>query len=91
MEKVKELKQLYDLFLSVPGMNEAVKIDLTITRKNALLLAQVIQKGLLKEEGGNEELLGVISKESQEELGTIAAEFLQKAGLVELNEKLRQL
>ncbi len=91
MEKMKDLKQVYDLFLSVPGMNEAVKIDLKITRKNALLLAQVIQKGLIKEEGGNAELLGVMNKESVEELGAIAGECLHKAGLVELSEKLRQL
>lgn len=91
MEKVRDLKQLYALCLSVPSMHEPVKIDLKISRKNALFLAQVIQKGLLKEEGGNPELLEVIPKESLEELNAIAAECLQKAGLVETSEMLKRL
>ena len=91
MENVKGLKQVYDIFLSVPGMNESVKLDQKVSRKNLLLLAQLIQKGLAKKEGAVSDLLEVMGKESIDALAEIATEFLQKAGLTELNEKLAHI
>ncbi|TDO22372.1 hypothetical protein [Pedobacter duraquae] len=48
MEKVRELKQLYTLCLSISSMHEAVKIELKIRGRNLLFLSQLIQKGLVK-------------------------------------------
>ena len=88
MESAKDLKKVYDIFLSVPGMNDPVKINLQISRKNVLVLTQLITKGLSKEEGKIKELLEVVSKETLDEIGNIANDLLEKSGLVLLNEKL---
>ena len=37
-----DVAKVYDTILSIPGMNETVKIDMGISRKNALLLNSVI-------------------------------------------------
>ena len=86
------IAQVYDTILSIPGMAELVKIDLKISRKNALLLSSVIDRGLNgkdDEKGGG--LLANIAKETLEELQTISTDFLEKAGLMELSEKLKSL
>ncbi len=86
------IAQVYDTILSIPGMAELVKIDLKISRKNALLLSSVIDRGLNgkdDEKGGG--LLANIAKETLEELKTISTDFLEKAGLMELSEKLKSL
>lgn len=41
-----DLAKVYDTILSIPGMNETVKIDMKISRKNVLLLNSVIKRGL---------------------------------------------
>jgi len=85
-----EVSKVYDTVLSIPGMSEVVKIDLKISRKNVLLLSHVIGKGLdLKEEDSG--LLASISEEGLSELKNLSDECLQKAGLVELNQKLTTL
>lgn len=87
-----DLVKLYETVLSIPGMNEGVKIDLRLSRKNILLLSQIIQKGLT--EGGSDKEVSVLSfssKQSLEELAALPAEILSKAGLTEMNEKLAAL
>ncbi len=44
-----DLAKVYDTVLSIPGMNETVKIELKIPRKNVLLLSKVIERGLVQE------------------------------------------
>ncbi|MEJ7678735.1 MAG: hypothetical protein WKG06_12930 [Segetibacter sp.] len=41
-----DVAKVYDTILSIPGMNETVKIDMRISRKNVLLLNSVIKRGL---------------------------------------------
>lgn len=41
-----ELAQVFDTVLSSPGMNEAVRIDMRISRKAVLLLHQIMEAGL---------------------------------------------
>ncbi|WP_277014284.1 hypothetical protein [Flavobacterium lindanitolerans] len=87
-----EVSQVFDTILSIPGMNEVVKIDLKISRKNVLLLNHVIERGLAAKDGDKEgNLLGIVPKENLSDLKTIAEDCLQKAGLVELKEKLNVL
>ena len=46
MLSTNDVAKVYDTILSIPGMNEIVKIDLKISRKNVLLLNSVIERGL---------------------------------------------
>ena len=73
-------------------MNETVKIDLRISRKNVLLLNRVITKGLLAGNTDTEHgLLSSVPEENLSQLKIIAEDLLQKAGLIELSVKLEEL
>ncbi|MBN8787238.1 MAG: hypothetical protein J0I84_09115 [Terrimonas sp.] len=88
----KEVALLYETLLSAPGMNDMVKIDLRLPRKNVLLLAEVIEKGLQTKPG--EALDGLVraaGEGSQETLQQISSELLHKAGLLHMREKLQIL
>lgn len=87
MLKTNDVAKVFDTILSTPGMNEMVKIDLKISRKNVLLLNHVIERGLTLENDATG-LLGSLSVEVMTELKKLSEECLQKAGLVELNQKL---
>ena len=92
MMSTKELASVYDTIISIPGMGEQVKIDLKISRKNALLLSQAIRKGLhakINEE--NPDLLDIVTSDCKQELTMLSDECLMKAGLTELSEKLLKL
>lgn len=82
--------RVFDTVLSSPGMNETVRIDLKISRKNVLLLCHCIEQGVLDEKD-DDGIPGSITKEGIEELKNVSQECLQKAGLVELNQKLKSL
>jgi hypothetical protein len=85
-----DVAQVYDTILSISGMNDTVKIDLKISRKNALLLNRVIERGLtLKQYDKTSNLLDIVPKDSLQELTLLAEDCLQKAGLTELSEKLK--
>jgi len=87
-----DVAKVYDTILSIPGMNETVKIDLKISRKNVLLLNHVIERGLsAKDDDKSSSLLSNVPEESLQELKTLADDCLQKAGLNELSEKLNNL
>jgi hypothetical protein len=85
-----DVAKVFDTILSTPGMNEMVKIDLKISRKNVLLLHHVIERGMTIENDVSD-VLGSLSKEGLSELKNVAEECLQKAGIVELNQKLSTL
>jgi hypothetical protein len=87
-----DVAKVFDTILSTTGMNEMVKIDLKISRKNVLLLNHVIERGLSgKEDDKSLSLLGNVPQESVQELRVLTDERLQKAGLIELREKLNTL
>lgn len=84
-----DVAKVFDTILSIPGMNETVKIDLKISRKNVLLLNHVIRRGLsAKDDEKSSVLLTSIPEENLQELKQFGDECLQKAGLIELSEKL---
>lgn len=85
-----DVAKVFDTVLSIPGMSETVKIDLKISRKNVLLLSHFIEQGLLLEKDDSN-LMGIVSEESLTDLKNISEECLQKASLVELNQKLQTL
>lgn len=87
-----DVAKVYDTIMSIPGMNETVKIDIRISRKNVLLLNSVIKRGLTaKDDEKAANLLEGIPKETLQELDAFADDCLTKAGLNELNEKLKAL
>lgn len=91
MENKIEAARLLDILLSVPGMNEQVKIDFKLSRNQVLLLCNVMDWGLNSKEKDQQGLAEVIVKEDYEELKKISTECLRKAGLMEFNEKLKAL
>jgi len=42
MFNANDVAKIYDTIMSIPGMNEKVKIDMKSSRKNVLLLNRVI-------------------------------------------------
>jgi hypothetical protein len=87
-----EVAKVYDTVLSIPGMNETVKLNVHISRRNVLLLNRIIERGLTaKDSDKANSLMDVFSKESLQELAAFSDECLKKAGLVDLNEKLKEL
>jgi hypothetical protein len=81
---------MYDVLLSVPGMNEKnVKVDFKISKSEILLLTQAIRQGVKQETGMVKDLVSVLPKESSNEIVEIADDLLQKAGLSELYQKLQ--
>ena len=71
-----DVAKVYDTILSIPGMNETVKIDMRISRKNVLLLNSVIKRGLIsKDDDKSSNLLESIPQETLKELDAIAGLF----------------
>ena len=92
MLSTKHIAVIYETLLSSPGMNDAVRIDVKLPRKNVLLLAKVIELGLsLKDQTPKGDLLHSVNIETVEELRSITGEFLNKSGLTELYNKLNAL
>ena len=86
-----ELARLYETLLTVPGMANLVKIDLKITLRDALLLSKIIERGLLGKDldDSSLQILDMLSPEMTNKLSEIPKVILEKAGLIEMNEKLR--
>lgn len=86
-----EVAKVYETVLSIPGMNEGVKIDVKINRKAVLLRHSVVTNGLNTKEGETSELLKLLPADTVEELNALNEDFLKKAGLTEVSEKLKGL
>lgn len=88
MEK-KEVARWMDTIMSIPGMNEMVKLDLKVSRKNILLMTGFIENGLEGKGSDQSPLLQSLSDEDRKVLSAIGSDCLEKAGLRELSEKLK--
>ncbi|MCI9843605.1 hypothetical protein FLV_02295 [Flavobacterium pectinovorum] len=92
MMTTNDVAKVLDTVLSIPSMNDVVKIDLKISRKNVLLLNHVIERGLSAKDNDKPSILmTTIQEENLQELKLLGEECLQKAGLIELSEKLSVL
>lgn len=88
----KEKTRIFDMILNSPGMADECKLNLKITRKNALLLGRLIESGILSSKGGLEdEILNTLPEAISSEFKIIHAEILSKAGLTEFYEKLKDI
>ncbi len=64
-----DVAKVYDTILSIPGMNETVKINMKILRKNALLLNRLIERGLtLKQDEKSSNLFDNFNKSTLQDL-----------------------
>jgi len=86
-----DVAKIYETVLSIPGMNENVKIAFSIPRKNVLLLSKIIERGLSAEDPDNKifTVLDMVPKQTLQELQALPADLLEKAGLTEMNQKLQ--
>ena len=86
-----DLAKLYETLLTIPGMNNRVKIDLKMPLRTALLLSKIIERGLLGKEidDPSNQILDMLSPEMTNELMEIPKEILQRTGLIEMNEKIK--
>lgn len=91
MRSTNEIAKVYETVLSVPGMTENVKIELKMTRKTVFLLAKIIERGLSPKDIEGSHILNAVGESALEEIRTTPEELLQKAGLKEMNEKLKEL
>lgn len=91
MQPNTNVAKVYDTILSIPGMNDEIKVNLRISRKNLLLLNKVIERGINGKDSEDKSIsvLESIPKEALQEIGEIAVQLLSKAGLSEMNEKLK--
>lgn len=87
-----EVGMVYDTVLCTPGMEEQVKVDFKSERRVLLLLSQVLERGLVaKPADGAFGLPDVADKDSIGVLRKLSADWLEKAGLTALNDKLIKL
>lgn len=88
-----DVARIYETVLSIPGMSDNVKIALTISRKNILLLSKVVERGLSVKEPDDKSnnVLDIVPKETLQELLLLTADIPDKAGLTEMNQKLQSL
>ena len=85
-----DVAKIYETVLSIPGMNDNIKISLNIPRKNVLLLSKIIERGLsVKDADDKSGVLEMVAKETIQELKALPTELLEKAGLTEMNQKLQ--
>ncbi len=90
MLSTNDISQVYETILSIPGMNDTVKINLKISRRNILLLNRVIERGLtIKPDDKSANFLDIVPDDAVQELTSLADDCLKKAGLTELSERLR--
>lgn len=87
-----EVAQVMDTIMSSPGMSESVRIDMRISRKTVLLLHQVIEHGIQQKDAEQgPSLLSNALPETLDELKGMGSDCLQKAGLIEMSQKLIRL
>jgi len=85
-----EVTKIYETILSIPGMNDQVKIVINVPRKNILFLSKAIERGLTIKDPDDKtaNVLDMVPKEDLKELLTLAGDMLDKAGLTSMNQKL---
>jgi hypothetical protein len=89
MLTAKEVTLFYETLLANSWMDEQVRIDLRLSRRNILALSKVIEVGLTEEIRAADSLL--VATRDLDVLGVIPADLRKKANLTEMYEKLAAL
>ena len=87
----KSIAKVFDAILCVPGMNKKMKVGMSISRKNILLLCRVIERGTSRSEPDEKsaDIIDIIGDEGVRELNDLVKELLVKAELTEVNEMIK--
>jgi len=85
----KEMNIVYEM-LSVFPLEEPVKFSLHVSRKVALFMVKTMELGIVSK-GDEPGLFSIADDGTMEELKKISEDILSKAGLTNLNEKLKTL
>lgn len=78
------------ILVSVPGMEDTVKLNLNLQRKQVMLLSNIIREGMKTDQGMVGDLLAVLSADCSNELIQLSEELDGKAGLTDLQQKVKQ-
>jgi hypothetical protein len=91
-EKVLNRTKIFETILSSPGMQESCKIVLNPTRQTILVLARLIENGVERKQAKDaDEMISFLPEGSLHDLKMISEELLNKGGLVDFYEHLKQL
>jgi hypothetical protein len=90
MLTAKEVTLLYETLLDNPWMEQTVKVELRISRRNVLALSKVIEIGLAEEKRTEDSLLRAAIREPAV-LPAIPADIRKTANLTEMYEKISGL
>ncbi|SIN77245.1 hypothetical protein [Chitinophaga niabensis] len=85
-----EIGWLYDTVVSIPGMELKLKLTTQPSRKLVLILSQIIDQAVARKKGEGTDLLSFLPEEA-EALKELSKEFLEKAELTGLAQKLKGL
>lgn len=83
----KEMMIVYEMLPDFPGMGNSVKITMNVSRKLALLMAKVMEGGMVIKDD-QPGLFSIVDEQTLAELKKLPEEILEKAGLTNLNKKL---
>ena len=76
-----DVTRIYETVLSIPGMNDNVKIALNIPRKNVLFLCKAIERGISAKdtEEKSNSVLDIVPKETLQEFsdGAVMIEYCE--------------
>jgi hypothetical protein len=88
----KEMAMIYDLVFSAPRIREEIKLTITVSSKNLLMLCLLVENGIHPVKEKSEQLAELLSKETVAELGGLIPEILKKGGsdLFDFYEKLKR-
>jgi hypothetical protein len=87
MLTAKEVTLFYETLLANSWMEEQVRVDLRLSRRNILALSKLIEIGLTEEIRAADSLLAATTRDV-DVLGVIPADLRKKANLTEMYEKL---
>jgi hypothetical protein len=87
MLTAKEVTLLYETLLANSWMEQQVRIDLRLSRRNVLALSKLIELGITEENRAEDSLLLATLREA-DILAGLPADLRKKADLTEMYEKL---
>lgn len=83
----KEMMIVYEMLPVFPGMGDSVKITMNVSRKVALLMAKMMEIGMVSKDDQTG-LFSIVDEQTLAQLKKLPEEILEKAGLTKWNEKL---
>ncbi len=87
----KEISLVFETLLSGPGMSEPVKANGSISRKNILLLANLVDLGSKAAGKEGSHIPGLADDQSLREVNQFIGSLIEKAGLTATCEKINAI